>query len=193
MAIIEILTSRRLSQWDGSCARVVLRPGKEVVSCFLVHQLYIVHDIQRERPIQYITLIGEVSRKQRFLPSVVIIMVWKKKQRSARGEAAMNSKSRCPSTIRGCLKNDLDYPSNHSSLSHRHDGSIGSRSIPTKCSGSSSGGNRASADHRSSASSSDGGTSGRLIKEVIFTDIHIREFERIVGDNPSCSSGPPIA
>lgn len=29
-------------------------------------------------------------------------------------------------------------------------------------------------------------------KGVRFNEIHVREFERIVGDNPSCSSGPPI-
>jgi hypothetical protein len=27
---------------------------------------------------------------------------------------------------------------------------------------------------------------------VVFKDIRIREYERSVGDNPSCSSGPPI-
>ena len=29
-------------------------------------------------------------------------------------------------------------------------------------------------------------------KVVRFSEIHVREFERIVGDNPSCSAGPPI-
>ena len=29
-------------------------------------------------------------------------------------------------------------------------------------------------------------------KEVRFEDVKVREFERVVGDNPSCSSGPPI-
>jgi hypothetical protein len=29
-------------------------------------------------------------------------------------------------------------------------------------------------------------------KGVRFNEIHIRDYERIVGDNPSCSSGPPI-
>lgn len=28
---------------------------------------------------------------------------------------------------------------------------------------------------------------------VIFTDIEIREYARTVGDNPSCSSGPPMS
>jgi len=27
---------------------------------------------------------------------------------------------------------------------------------------------------------------------VRFQEVHIREFERIIGDNPSCSSGAPI-
>lgn len=30
-------------------------------------------------------------------------------------------------------------------------------------------------------------------KSVRFHDIQIRDYERTVGDNPSCSSGPPIA
>jgi hypothetical protein len=30
-------------------------------------------------------------------------------------------------------------------------------------------------------------------KSVRFNEIHIRDYERTVGDNPSCSSGPPIA
>lgn len=30
-------------------------------------------------------------------------------------------------------------------------------------------------------------------KGVQFADIHIREFERIIGDNPSCSNGAPVA
>ena len=30
-------------------------------------------------------------------------------------------------------------------------------------------------------------------RSVGFADVHIREFERILGDNPSCSSGAPIA
>jgi Mg-chelatase subunit ChlD len=29
-------------------------------------------------------------------------------------------------------------------------------------------------------------------KSVRFNEIHIRDYERTVGDNPSCSSGPPI-
>ena len=30
-------------------------------------------------------------------------------------------------------------------------------------------------------------------KSVRFNEIQIRDYERVVGDNPSCSSGPPIA
>lgn len=30
-------------------------------------------------------------------------------------------------------------------------------------------------------------------KGVRFSEIQIRDYERVVGDNPSCSSGPPIA
>ena len=29
-------------------------------------------------------------------------------------------------------------------------------------------------------------------KAVCFSEIHIRDYERVVGDNPSCSAGPPI-
>lgn len=29
-------------------------------------------------------------------------------------------------------------------------------------------------------------------KAVRFDEVHIREYERTLGDNPSCSSGPPI-
>jgi hypothetical protein len=29
-------------------------------------------------------------------------------------------------------------------------------------------------------------------KVVRFHDIHIRDYERVVGDNPSCSAGPPV-
>jgi len=29
-------------------------------------------------------------------------------------------------------------------------------------------------------------------KVVRFRDIHIRHYERVVGDNPSCSAGPPV-
>jgi hypothetical protein len=29
--------------------------------------------------------------------------------------------------------------------------------------------------------------------KVVLKDIHIREYNRTIGDNPSCSSGPPIS
>ena len=32
----------------------------------------------------------------------------------------------------------------------------------------------------------------KIEKSVRFKEIHIRDYERVVGDNPSCSSGPPI-
>ena len=42
------------------------------------------------------------------------------------------------------------------------------------------------ASQRSSASSS------YPEKVVRFHEIHIRDYERVVGDNPSCSAGPPV-
>lgn len=30
-------------------------------------------------------------------------------------------------------------------------------------------------------------------KKVVLKDIQIREYARTIGDNPSCSSGPPIS
>ena len=32
----------------------------------------------------------------------------------------------------------------------------------------------------------------RQVNSVRFSEIQIRDYERVVGDNPSCSSGPPI-
>jgi hypothetical protein len=46
----------------------------------------------------------------------------------------------------------------------------------------------AAASHASQRSSS----SSHREKVVRFHDIHIRDYERVVGDNPSCSSGPPV-
>jgi hypothetical protein len=37
------------------------------------------------------------------------------------------------------------------------------------------------------------GGSTRRRQSVLFKAIEIREYERTVGDNPSCSSGPPVA
>ena len=33
----------------------------------------------------------------------------------------------------------------------------------------------------------------KLSRSVSFADVNIREYERILGDNPSCTSGPPIS
>jgi hypothetical protein len=35
--------------------------------------------------------------------------------------------------------------------------------------------------------------SKKIQRSVMFSFVHIREFERILGDNPSCSSGAPIS
>ncbi|CAJ1946310.1 unnamed protein product [Cylindrotheca closterium] len=43
-----------------------------------------------------------------------------------------------------------------------------------------------------SAPSKESTKTGPKRKSVRFTDIQIRDYERTVGDNPSCSSGPPI-
>jgi excinuclease UvrABC ATPase subunit len=37
------------------------------------------------------------------------------------------------------------------------------------------------------------GESGVGKKSLKFKDIIIREYERTLGDNPSCSSGPPMS
>jgi hypothetical protein len=31
------------------------------------------------------------------------------------------------------------------------------------------------------------------LRKVRFRHVQVREFERIIGDNPSCSSGAPVA
>ena len=43
--------------------------------------------------------------------------------------------------------------------------------------------------------SKDGGSDNDSSKKgpIAFTDIEIREYARTVGDNPSCSAGPPIS
>lgn len=35
-------------------------------------------------------------------------------------------------------------------------------------------------------------SSSDVVKSVDWKDIQIRQYERTVGDNPSCSSGPPL-
>jgi hypothetical protein len=46
---------------------------------------------------------------------------------------------------------------------------------------------------KSDTSPENSNTSGCTVKKAItFHRIEIREYERTVGDNPSCSSGPPI-
>lgn len=32
----------------------------------------------------------------------------------------------------------------------------------------------------------------RMRRSIRFGDVRVREFERVVGDNPSCSSGAPV-
>lgn len=49
-----------------------------------------------------------------------------------------------------------------------------------------------SVDHLASAASEGSSTHRSMDKNVRFSDIYIRDYERSVGDNPSCSSGPPI-
>ena len=50
--------------------------------------------------------------------------------------------------------------------------------------------NRSTATITSSRSRVDGNSASN--KAVKFSEVHIRDYERDIGDNPSCSSGPPI-
>ena len=56
---------------------------------------------------------------------------------------------------------------------------------------------RTMSTNRSSSSSLSSGPEGSKLrknkkKSVKFHEIHIRDYERTISDNPSCSSGPPI-
>ena len=128
-----------------------------------------------------------------------------------------NSSAVAPNTANGAqhmkLKSCLKKDSDHNSL-RSHESSSSSR---RNCDSTKSGGSRGShsslikdepsctSSSRSSASSQSSRVAGShpeshhsgsaptlIEKGVRFNEIHVREFERIVGDNPSCSSGPPI-
>ena len=125
------------------------------------------------------------------------------------GAVAPNTSNAQAVKLKSCLKKDSD----HHSL--RSQGS--STSSRRNCDSTKSGGSRCShsSHHKdepsctSSSRSSASSQSSRVVdsqpeshhsgsvptfveKGVRFNEIHVREFERIVGDNPSCSSGPPI-
>ena len=36
------------------------------------------------------------------------------------------------------------------------------------------------------------GSSNPTTKTLLWREVHVRQYERTVGDNPSCSSGPPL-
>lgn len=48
-------------------------------------------------------------------------------------------------------------------------------------------------DIQNSNDDSDDSVSDHIASNVTFANIMIREYARTVGDNPSCSSGPPIS
>jgi hypothetical protein len=72
----------------------------------------------------------------------------------------------------------------------RSSASSGSQS--TRTSGRNSQGGRASPQSGSLSRSSHSQSHSQPVKAVWFSEIHIRHYERVVGDNPSCSAGPPI-
>ncbi|KAL9188075.1 hypothetical protein ACHAXT_006453 [Thalassiosira profunda] len=45
----------------------------------------------------------------------------------------------------------------------------------------------------SSGSAHSGRSSGRMRRNVSFHSVDVREYDRTVGDNPSCRSGPPLS
>ena len=50
-----------------------------------------------------------------------------------------------------------------------------------------------SAQSKGQSSQASGRPSSALhTKSVRFSEVHVRDYERVVGDNPSCSSGPPM-
>ena len=78
--------------------------------------------------------------------------------------------------------------SNDGTPNHSHVAVGGGRSKSSK---DSAGGIDNSVGKTSRSKDSSGKKSSNR-KAVRFHDIQIRDYERIVGDNPSCSSGPPI-
>ena len=82
----------------------------------------------------------------------------------------------------------VNSSSRQSEGSDHHSATTGSSGSSVHVSKSSAGGRRSlqhSVDNRTPIRSP-------AEKSVQFKEIYIRDYERIVGDNPSCSSGPPI-
>jgi hypothetical protein len=62
------------------------------------------------------------------------------------------------------------------------------------CTSASSAGSGAGSKYSGRASASEQSVkSQQPNRNVRFSKIHIRDYERVVGDNPSCSTGPPVA
>jgi hypothetical protein len=146
-------------------------------------------------------------------------MVWKIR-RNSRGHALDSHAMReYHAKLKSCLKNECS--SQNSSLASSNKNceqsttireqstgsgrSLGSRSGHSRGSGSlpseqhsfasgSSASSGAVSRNSSARASQRGERSERAQQEkaVRFSEIHIRDYERVVGDNPSCSTGPPI-
>lgn len=119
------------------------------------------------------------------------------------GSGSLESKSADSrlSTVSASQALKRDVASEQRSLAS---GSSGSSGIPLspgsglRASSQASEKSRASsqASEKSRASSQSSGeksaSSSPQEKQVRFSEIHVRDYERVVGDNPSCSAGPPI-
>jgi hypothetical protein len=87
-----------------------------------------------------------------------------------------------PQGLRSCLRHSPAAPGR----------SNGNGSLGTLTGGSVENGGGAG-DAHSNRSSSTKGRRSKLRKRVGFRHVIVREFERVIGDNPSCSGGAPVA
>jgi hypothetical protein len=142
-------------------------------------------------------------------------MMWKVRRNSREtGKKAHGTMERAKADIKSCMKKDSDHASQSSQSSTTNwEQSIRSQSDGSKGSGSRNSLSFASAseEHNASLGELSGSslpvlknsgtrdsqqikstTQPQHVKSVRFSEIHIRDYERIVGDNPSCTAGPPI-
>jgi len=160
-------------------------------------------------------------------------MIWsnglQRKNSNSKGrrsqEASILQKERRPRTMKSCLRNEEDDPSDctstlcvpchrNGSFSSKEEASYGSDSTGSSLANQSQSQSESSvvdsSSRRQSSETSSGtqsnvsfskassrqsssGRSSRSIKNVRFYAVEIREYDRTVGDHPSCSSGPPIS